>query len=70
MGDGGGGGGRVALVTSICYELDGELEHEAIWVLFGQLVEEVPPRGEADHVFQPWWHLGLKGWQEKWLVAL
>ena len=43
MRDSGGGVGGVALVTRVCNKFDGKLEHEAVWVLICQLVEELPP---------------------------
>ena len=45
--------GDLTLIASIGDEFDGELQHEAIRVLLGELVEELPPGGVLDHLFQP-----------------
>ena len=45
--------GDLALIASVGDEFDGELQHEAIRVLLKELVEELPPGGVLDHLFQP-----------------
>lgn len=50
--------GDLTLVASVGDELDGELEHEAVGVLLGELVEEFPPCGVLYHLFKPGWSLG------------
>ena len=48
-----GGTGYLALEPGIGHEFDGELEHEAVRVLLRQLVEQLSPRRELYHLFQP-----------------
>lgn len=47
------GTGDLTLEPGVRHQLDGELEHEAVRVGLGQLVEQLSPRWELDHLFQP-----------------
>ncbi len=52
------------MIAGVGDELDGKLEHEAVGVLLGQLVEELSPCGVLDHLLQPGWGLGMRQWTE------
>ena len=70
---GGGGTGDLALEAGVGDELDGELEHEAVWVLLRQLVEELSPGHVLNHLFQPGWCLQGRGrhvWNARTKVVL
>ena len=44
---------RRYLATRRDPDLDGEVQHEAVWVLGGEFVEEASPRRILDHLRQP-----------------
>ena len=52
------------LEAGIRDEFDGELKHEAVWVLFSKLVEKVAPCSILDHFLKPGRGLRREGGRE------
>ena len=46
----------LVLEARVADELDGEVEHEAVGMLLGELVEHVAPHRVLDHLGEPEWH--------------